>query len=205
MKKQYKLWVSLVLILIVTAACNINSGNNKSSPAPTATPNKISEKGTPSSSATPTQKPASDPATASPTKNSPPTSTAIKTLSPTPAAFCSTLVNLKIRSGPGTAYEPPITAVGPDTRLIPFGFNSVGIPGGSWVLVSSEDGAITGWVSASSDFLTCNIDLTTLPPVQVAPPPPTSTPKPTNTPETRKLAGRLEQRRLWRLPSQPDL
>jgi hypothetical protein len=92
---------------------------------------------------------------------------------------------LKIRSGPGTDYEPPITAVEPKTRLIPFGFNPVGIPGGAWVLVSSEDGAVTGWVSASQNFLSCNIDLASLPPVQVAPPPPTPTPKPTTTPETR--------------------
>ncbi len=185
MNKQYKLWGSLLVILIVATACNLNSGNNGFNQEPTTIPNEISEKGTPSSSTTPTRKPASDPATASPTKNSSPTSTATAALSPTPAALCSTIVNLKIRSGPGTAYEPPITAVGPNTRLVPFGFNPVGIPGGSWVLVSSENGSVTGWVSASPDFLTCNIDLTSLPPVQVAPPPPTPTPKPTTTPETR--------------------
>jgi hypothetical protein len=185
MNKQYKLWGSLLVILIVATACNFNSGNNGFNQEPTTIPNEISEKGTPSSFATPTRKPDSDPATASPTRNSSPTSTAAAALSPTPAALCSTIVNLKIRSGPGTAYEPPITAVGPNTRLVPFGFNPVGIPGGSWVLVSSENGSVTGWVSASPDFLTCNIDLASLPPVQVAPPPPTPTPKPTTTPETR--------------------
>lgn len=188
MKKQNKLWGSLVIFLSVTLACNFFSSPDGPSPAPTLSENKASDEIASVSSATPAQPTALDPATAIPTKNSPPAATATPALSPTPAALCSTNGNLKIRSGPGTAYEPPITAVGPDTRLIPFGFNPVGIPGGSWVLVSTEDGAITGWVSASPDFLTCNIDLTTLSPVQVAPPPPTVTPKPTNTPETRGSA-----------------
>jgi hypothetical protein len=185
MKNQYKLWGILVIILSITTACNLNSSNNGPSPEPTNIENKASEEIASLSTTTPAQPTASDPAAAIPTKNSPPASTATASIESTPTALCSTIVNLKIRSGPGTAYEPPITAVGPKTRLIPFGFNPVGIPGGSWVLVSSEDGAVTGWVSASPDFLTCDIDLTSLPPVQVAPPPPTATPKPTSTSATQ--------------------
>jgi hypothetical protein len=173
MKKKFKSWISLVIILSITAACNFTSGTE--SPSPTASP-----------ASSPTLNP-----TPSPTKTSLPAATGTASLAPTQTALCSTLVNLKIRSGPGTDYEPPITAVGADTRLIPFGFNPVGVPGGSWVLVSSEDGSVTGWVSASPEFLVCDLDLTSLPPVQVAPPPPTATPTPTSTPATQGLSPKV--------------
>ena len=193
MKKQYsRLWISLSFLLGAALACNLTSGSGGPDQQPAPIANEVSGvevlEDNSSSSATPTQTPAVDPSNtpiASPTKGSVKPLTASDTLVPTPKPLCSTLTNLKVRSGPGTAYEPPITAVEPGTRLIPFGFNPVGVPGGSWVLVSPDYGAFTGWVSASADFLTCNITLTTLPTVEVAPPPPTATPKPASAPTTQ--------------------
>jgi hypothetical protein len=182
MKKQFVVWISLVIILSFATACNLTSSTAGLNLTPTPNANEATKKAASSPSATSAQPTVLKSATATPTKNPLPASA---TPAPTQTALCTTKVNLKIRSGPGTAYEPPITAVGPNTPLIPFGFNPIGTPGGSWVLVSSEDGTVTGWVSASPDFLTCPIDLNSLPPVQVAPPPPTATPTPTSTPITQ--------------------
>lgn len=91
--------------------------------------------------------------------------------------LCSVLTNLNLRSGPGTAYRPPLTALESGTRLEPIGFNPVGVPGGSWVQVRVEGQQLVGWVSAGSQFVSCNLDLNGLPEVAVAPPPPPPAPR----------------------------
>ena len=91
---------------------------------------------------------------------------------------CTVLQPLNLRSGPGTAYNPPIRALEAETILIPQGYNPVGIPGGPWVQVLDESQGEIGWVSAGTQFVSCNTDLTSLPSVQIAPPPP---PPPPNT------------------------
>jgi hypothetical protein len=88
--------------------------------------------------------------------------------------------SLNLRSGPGTAYEPPLRALEAQTRLVPLGYNPVGIPGGPWVQVQVEGQNEIGWVSAGPDFVSCNIDLTRLPPVNVPPPPPPPPPETDN-------------------------
>ena len=85
---------------------------------------------------------------------------------------CTVLQPLNLRSGPGTAYNPPIRALDVQTILIPQGYNPVGIPGGPWVQVLNESQGEIGWVSAGTQFISCNTDLTSLPSVQVADPPP---------------------------------
>jgi hypothetical protein len=195
MKIKYpRLWISLAFLLGATLACNFNSGSTQPDQQPTTFANEVTVEDSSSPLATPIQSPAADPSStpiANPTQKSTPAFAATIAPEPTDAPFCSTLVNLKVRKGPGTAYDPPLTAVEPGTQLTPFGFNPVGIPGGSWALVSSADGAFTGWVSASSDFIACNIDLSSLPSVEVAPPPPTAIPTLTKTPATQGSAPKV--------------
>jgi hypothetical protein len=188
-KRYSPIRIILMMLLIVTLACNSSSNLNEPDSQPTATSN-LELASTPTSAATQPVEPSPTPIVSS-------TSAVIAQVAasatplPTQVASCTTLTNLKVRNGPGTAYEPPLTAVATGTTLIPFGFNPLGVPDGSWALVKSSDGAFTGWVSASKSFLTCTIDLATLPSVQVAPPPPTATPQPTSTPNTQGAAPRV--------------
>ena len=93
---------------------------------------------------------------------------------------CTVLQDLNLRSGPGTAYRPPIRALPANSVVTPLGFAPQGIPGGSWayVQVSAQE---KGWVSAGSQFISCNIDLSTLPAVAFGTPPPPPLPKSTQT------------------------
>jgi hypothetical protein len=84
---------------------------------------------------------------------------------------CTVLQDLNFRTGPGTAYNPPISTFQANMEVIPIAYQPVGIPGGSWVQVENPANQQKGWVSAGSQYVSCNIDLTTLPQVTVAPPP----------------------------------
>ncbi len=155
-----------LVVLIVTLSCSLVAGNQGQEPeaAPTGSP--------PPPTQTPTQ---SQAATALPAATSPPqATTAPPTNAPTetPEAECNVLQSLNLRSGPGIAYNPPLRALPEGTRLRPIGFNPVGIPGGPWAQVEDPANNQIGWVSAGTQFISCNIDLTTLPSVAVAPPPP---------------------------------
>jgi hypothetical protein len=84
---------------------------------------------------------------------------------------CTVLQDLNLRVGPGTAYNPPVIALVTGTQLFPTGFNPVGVPGGPWVQVQVLGTGEVGWVSAGAQFVSCNLDLSSLPPVNVPPPP----------------------------------
>jgi hypothetical protein len=60
------------------------------------------------------------------------------------------------------------------------GYNPSGVSGGAWVQVQDKSSNQIGWVSAGSQFVSCNIDLATLPSVAVAPPPPPPPPQSNN-------------------------
>jgi hypothetical protein len=94
---------------------------------------------------------------------------------------CTVLQDLNLRFGPGTAYRPPIRALPANTVLTPLGFAPQGIPGGSWAYVQDPATQEEGWVSAGSQFISCNIDLTSLPAVAFGTPPPPPLPKSTQT------------------------
>ncbi|MCL4299627.1 MAG: SH3 domain-containing protein, partial [Anaerolineae bacterium] len=97
----------------------------------------------------------------------------------TPVPACTVVAaSLNVRPGPGVAYTPPLTTLAQGATLTPIGFSAVGYPGGQWVQIQTPDGQ-TGWVSTDPQFVSCNIDPATLPPVSVPPPP---TPTPTSTP-----------------------
>jgi hypothetical protein len=112
-----------------------------------------------------------------------PTSTGEVTQPPGTASSgtsCTVLQDLNLRSGPGTAYRPPIRVLPANTVVTPLGFAPQGIPEGSWafVQVSAQE---KGWVSAGSQFISCNIDLSTLSAVPFGTPPPPPLPKSTQT------------------------
>jgi hypothetical protein len=112
------------------------------------------------------------------------TSTSAATQEPTatsPGPSCTVLQDLNLRSGPGTAYRPPIRVLPANTVITPVGFAPQGIPGGSWAYVQAPPNQDKGWVSAGAQFISCTIDLSTLPAVPFGTPPPPPLPKSTQT------------------------
>jgi hypothetical protein len=99
------------------------------------------------------------------------TSTTAPEATATTGPRCTVLQDLNFRTGPGTAYNPPISTFEANMEVIPIAYQPVGIPGGSWVQVENPANQQKGWVSAGSQYVSCNIDLATLPQVTVAPPP----------------------------------
>jgi hypothetical protein len=90
---------------------------------------------------------------------------------------CTVLQDLNLRYGPGTAYRPPIRALPANSVVTPLGFAPQGIPGGSWAYVQDAATQDKGWVSAGSQFISCNVELATLPAVAFGTPPPPPLPK----------------------------
>ncbi len=94
---------------------------------------------------------------------------------------CRVLVDgLRLRPGPGTVFEPPITVLPAGAELTPLGIIGSGFPSGAWLQVEMDNGR-QGWVSAAANWIECSLELVSLP--VVAPPPtPTRRPAPTATP-----------------------
>ena len=162
--------------VMISLACNLSGNASTSLPqispgvtviVVTATSPAVDLTPTPAQIIQPTETPAPSPTTP------PPGPTA------TSGPQCTVLQSLNLRNGPGTAYNPPLGALEAQTRLVPIGYEPEGVPGGAWVQVQDPDGR-TGWVSAGADFVECNVDLTTLPRVDVGPPPPPPPPKTKN-------------------------
>lgn len=97
-------------------------------------------------------------------------------------AVCQVVAaRLNLRSGPGTAYDPPITVVTRGTRLLPLARNNAS----TWIRVEVESSGITGWVSAGTQYVECGLEIGSLPveasgPVET--PQPVVTPTPPATP-----------------------
>lgn len=69
--------------------------------------------------------------------------------------------DLRLRTGPGTVYDPPIASLPAGTELKPLAYSAVGYPDGQWVKVQVIGSGQEGWVSR--DFLgDCNVDVTGL-------------------------------------------
>jgi len=121
----------------------------------------------------PTATPVQQPSTIQPTQQ--PSSTA-QTLQPTLDSGadpqCTVLQDLNLRFGPGTAFRPPIRALPANSIVTPLGFAPQGIPGGSWAYVQDPTTQDKGWVSAGSQFISCNVELATLPSIAFGTPPP---------------------------------
>ncbi|MFQ5856957.1 MAG: CARDB domain-containing protein [Anaerolineae bacterium] len=98
------------------------------------------------------------------------------TATPTPAPLCTVVARgLNLRYGPGAVYDPPIGVLPNGAHLEPLARS----PDGRWIQVPV--GRDVGWVSAGPSFVSCNIDVATLP-IGVVPPTPTPTPTPAFTP-----------------------
>lgn len=115
---------------------------------------------------------------AQPTSTSeiPPVNTAAST-----DASCTVLQDLNLRFGPGTAYRPPIRALPANSTVTPLGFAPQGIPGGTWAYVQDHATQAKGWVSAGTQYISCNVELASLPAVPFGTPPPPPLPKGTQT------------------------
>jgi len=113
--------------------------------------------------------------TGSPPANSVKALTAEATEQPTESdsgSTCTVLQDLNLRFGPGTAYRPPIQVLPQNSLLTPLGFSFLGFPGGTWAYVRDRATQTEGWVSAGSEYIDCDVDLTTLPEIVFDPPPP---------------------------------
>jgi hypothetical protein len=136
----------------------------------------------PTSAVSPTLAPPD--ATATTTVGDAPTATTVPV---NDAPSCTVLSGVNLRSGPGTAYDPPVGSVGPNTTLRPLAYVAAGIPQGAWLNVEVVGVGQVAWVSAGPQFVRCTIDPASLPgPVTIPPtsrPPATNTPPPTATPQ----------------------
>ncbi len=108
------------------------------------------------------------------------------TVTATEVLACRTLQNVNLRPGPGLSFEPPIRLLPANSALSPVAFSAVGFPGGQWIQVVDVSTGTQGWVSAGSQFVACDFDLTTLPPAAAIPS--TPTPLPTATPTLQPTA-----------------
>lgn len=92
---------------------------------------------------------------------------------PTTAPICVVRANpnLNVRSGPGTSF-PPLDTARFNTQLRPLARNL----DATWVEIQTLPTGVRGWVAAGAQFISCTIDLTTLP---VGILPPTAPPTPT--------------------------
>jgi len=115
-----------------------------------------------------------------PSRTPQPTRQATATPLPIAVPSCRVLVQtLRLRSGPGTQYEPPLGGVSLDTALELLGRSA----DSGWVNVRVPDSGLMGWVSAGSQYVACNVPIGGLQ-VAAAPASPTTAPTatPTNTP-----------------------
>lgn len=92
----------------------------------------------------------------------------------TPVCIVRANPNLNVRGGPGTVFAP-LGTVRFNSQLRPLARNV----DASWVEVQTLPTGLRGWVATGAQFISCTIDLTTLP---VGVIPPTPTPAPTSTP-----------------------
>lgn len=160
--------VSLLVLSLFLFACSPTTGTPATTePEPGDTPPAVMEP-----TATPFL-PVDEP-TATTTVDEQPA----ETLTPEPTGpSCTILQDLNLRSGPGTAYRPPIRVLPGNSVVTPLGFNPTGIPGGSWVYVEYPVSGQKGWVSAGNQFVSCDINLSSLPSIVVGTPLPPPLPR----------------------------
>src|SRR5262245_44339689 len=169
-ENRYSRWIAISLsAILIHVSCSLSVSLTPDAPSPTAPPpvtdtQQIQTEPTDTESTQPTF---TDEAIAEATATS-------------PGSSCTILQDLNLRSGPGTAYRPPIRALPVNSVVTPLGFAAQGIPGGSWAYVETPNHEM-GWVSAGSQFISCNIELASLPAVAFGTPPPPPLPNSTQT------------------------
>lgn len=168
---QQKLIKILFVLMLPLTACGggspVDESQIRTQVALEAQQTALSESLTSAAQASNTPPPTDTPRPEQPTEA--PTSASAQTATTGPQ--CTVLQDLNFREGPGRAY-PIIVALPLNTVVVPLAYNPDGIPsGGPWVQVEHPTNGQKGWLSAGSQFINCNLDLTTLPSVTVAPPP----------------------------------
>jgi len=171
-RNRFSRWIAISLsAILIHVSCSFSVSLTSPPPSPTSPPQ-----------ATDTQPTQPEPTG---TAIAPPTSTdevgqVTATTASNPESSCTVLQDLNLRSGPGTAYRPPLRALPANTIVAPLGFAPQGIPGGSWAYVQTANQE-KGWVSAGAQYLSCNVEVANLPPVEFGTPPPPPLPKTTQT------------------------
>lgn len=96
-----------------------------------------------------------------------------------PPPSCMTIGETNIRSGPGTAFAPPVGLLPGGAEFTPISYVPRGFPQGDWLEIQLPNGQIA-WITAGTQFVRCSIVPNSLPgPVFIPPtPPPTATPTP---------------------------
>lgn len=107
--------------------------------------------------------------------------------------LCRTLSGVNVRSGPGTAFDPPAGALAAGTEFTPLSYVARGFPQGEWLEAQLLSNGQIVWITANATFVTCNLDVRILQPPGVIPPTPrptaTPTPLPPTATPTRVVAG----------------
>lgn len=160
---QATLWLASAMLYMASASCTFAAGTVEPEP-PDITPSPQEDVPTSQVQATATESEQSPLETATDAPPAAPTATA--------GPLCTVLQDLNLRTGPGTAYHPPITTLPANTKLIPLAYNPVGTPSDNWVQVRNPINQQVGWVRVRADLVSCDIDLTTLASVAVDPPVP---------------------------------
>jgi hypothetical protein len=181
MKNKYKMLIAASVLALATFACAF-PGDGATPQPQVVTVVVTAEQPTPAPS--PTPQPTDTTAPGLPSATPAPSATS--------APQCVVQKRLNFRSGPGTAYDPPLRALETGVVLRPVGYNPIGVPGGDWVQGIDPQNIQAGWVSAGAEFIQCNIDLTTLPSVAVQPPPTPSAPRVSNKPPEGPTGGDIQ-------------
>ena len=173
---RLRLTALFMVFVTLVSACNYPA---QALTTPTAAPTTApSLTPTPAATAVPPS-PTPQPATATPQLSSatptftptiPPTLTPTPT--PTPVPQCTILKDLSLFPGPGTAYLLQLAVLRAGTTVTPSGYDPGGYPSAPWVQVTDPASQQQGWIIATSDYVNCSLDLTTLPAVTVTPPAP---------------------------------
>jgi hypothetical protein len=153
-----------ILAMLTMIACNLSVSLTSPPPQPTVAQN-IQTEPQPTATAQPTL--TAEVIVLVITATSPSISASL-----TPSPSCTVLQDVNLRFGPGTAYRPPIRTVLANSVVTPLGFAPQGIPGGSWAYIQDPATQSTGWVSAGSQYIFCNVELAALPSVAFGTPPP---------------------------------
>jgi hypothetical protein len=95
------------------------------------------------------------------------------TITNTPEPTCTVVSeSLNLRSGPSKLYRPVIRSLPANSVVTPLGYLANGLIGGHWAYVRDQASQDKGWVGAEPNFLSCEIDLASLPEMAYDPPPP---------------------------------
>lgn len=72
-------------------------------------------------------------------------------------------IDLRLRSGPGEAFNPPIRLLAPGQRLMPVAYQARGVPDKEWIQVTVAETGQQGWVVLNASWVECVSNVRQLP------------------------------------------